>query len=74
MRKPAYAVRLFDPRGQYPAGQIAAPNALYWGASDLTFMATWSEPWDWYGRDMPYTEMDWATPAGTATVGLDLNV
>lgn len=62
MRKPAYAVRLFDPRGQYPAGQIAAPNALYWGASDLTFMATWSEPWDWYGRDMPYTEMDWATP------------
>ncbi|MEX2125588.1 MAG: hypothetical protein WD795_16995 [Woeseia sp.] len=61
-RNPGYSIRLFDPRGHYPAGKIAAPNALYWGAPDLTFMATWSAPWDWYKLDMPYTEMDWATP------------
>lgn len=61
-RSAGYSVRLFDPRGHYPAGRISSPNALYWGASDLTFMATWSEPWDWYKREMPYTEMDWATP------------
>lgn len=68
-RKPGYSVRLFDPRGQYPAGRIANPNALYWGASDLTFMATWSEPWDWHKRDMPYTEMDWATPQELRLLG-----
>jgi hypothetical protein len=62
VREPGYRVRLFHPRGRYPAGVIASSNALYWGATDLTFMATWSEPWDWYKRDMPYTEMDWATP------------
>jgi hypothetical protein len=55
-------VRLFHPDARYPAGRIASPNALYWGAPDLTFMATWSEPWDWFKREMPYTEMDWATP------------
>jgi hypothetical protein len=62
VRKPGYRVRLFHPRGRYPAGLIANSNALYWGAPDLTFMVTWSEPWDWHKRDMPYTEMDWASP------------
>jgi hypothetical protein len=35
LREPGYRIRLFHPRGRYPAALVASSNALYWGATDL---------------------------------------
>ena len=62
MRKPAYVLRLFHPRGQYPRCKVVQHDAIFWADEELVFSVTRSTPWRYFDSDAPYTEMDWLNP------------
>lgn len=58
----AYRLRLFDPRGYYPAAIHATSDSLYSADQELAFSVSLCQPYDQLSGDLPYSEMDWATP------------
>lgn len=50
------------PKGIYPHTSIAVPGGSYVADGDLVFSVVDATRWDWYGQDLPYTEMDWLMP------------
>ncbi len=65
-REPAFRVRVFSAKGQYPRGVIATERALFLADDDLVFSVVWAKPYDQMTTNFPYSEMDWATPQETS--------
>jgi hypothetical protein len=57
-----YRVRLFDPRGIYPAGTKFVPNGFFHADDDLVFSVVRGEDWTRLDSEIPYSEFDWASP------------
>ncbi len=61
-KRSGLSVRILMPRGIYPHTTIAVPGGVYIANGDLVFSIVDATPWDSWGQDSPYTEMDWLMP------------
>ncbi len=61
-REPAFRIRVFSTKGQYPRGVISSDTALFFADEDLVFSVVWASSYDQMASNFPYSEMDWATP------------
>lgn len=62
---PAFRVRIFSTKGQYPRGVIATERTLFFADDDLVFSVVFSNPYDQMAWNFPYSEVDWVTPQET---------
>lgn len=61
-RESSYRVRVFDPRGLYPLHTLSASDSFYSANTECIYTVVLGKSHDQVESELPYSEMDWATP------------